>query len=270
MSLDQSAAEFEYDRDTRVDKRDDGVFTAALTDGWTTFTTHPNGGYVLGTALNALSQTLSQPDPLVASAFFLRPAAPGAADVRTRTIREGRRTATGETVLEQGGKEIVRATATYGDLSPDPGARVLALEGPPRLPAPEDCPVLPEFDSAEGVSIAQRVDYRFPERPRWLDGHKDGRPHNEFWMRFADGREADTASLAAMVDFAIPAVLEIGEFSTITVELTVHVRARPAPGWLACRVFTKHVAGGLHEEDMEIWDCQGTLVAQARQLAMLL
>ncbi|GAB2486731.1 thioesterase family protein [Nocardiopsis aegyptia] len=269
MSLDPSAAEFEYDRDTRVDKRDDGAFTATLTDGWTTFTTHPNGGYVLGTALNALGQTLSQPDPLVASAFFLRPAAPGPADIRTRTIREGRRTATGESVLEQGGKEIVRATATYGDLAPDPAARVLALEGPPRLPAPEDCPVLPEFDRPEGVSIAHRVDYRFPDRPRWLDGHKDGRPHNEFWMRFADGRQADTGSLAAMVDFAIPAVLEIGEFSTITVELTVHVRARPAPGWLACRVYTKHVAGGLHEEDMEIWDSSGTLVAQARQLAML-
>ncbi|RKS08831.1 acyl-CoA thioesterase [Nocardiopsis sp. Huas11] len=270
MSLDPSAAEFEYDRDTRVDKRDDGEFTAALTDGWTTFTTHPNGGYVLGTALNALGQTLSQPDPLVASAFFLRPAAPGPADIRTRTIREGRRTATGETVLEQGGKEIVRVTATYGDLSPDPGARVLNLEGPPRMPAPEDCPLLPEFDRPEGVSIAHRVEYRFPERPRWLDGHKDGRPHHEFWMRFADGRQADTGSLAAMVDFAIPAVLEIGEFSTITVELTVHVRARPAPGWLACRVYTKHVSGGLHEEDMEIWDSQGTLVAQARQLAMLL
>ncbi|KOX15888.1 thioesterase family protein [Nocardiopsis sp. NRRL B-16309] len=270
MSLDQSAAEFEYDRDTRVDKRDDGEFTATLTDGWTTFTTHPNGGYVLGTALNALGQTLSQPDPLVASAFFLRPAAPGSADIRTRVLREGRRTATGETVLEQGGKEIVRATATYGDLAPDPSARVLSLEGPPRLPAPEDCPVLPEFDRPEGVSIAHRVHYRFPQRPRWMDGHKDGRPHNEFWMRFADGRQADTGSLAAMVDFAIPAVLEIGEFGTITVELTVHVRARPAPGWLACRVYTKHVAGGLHEEDMEIWDSQGALVAQARQLAMLL
>src|SRR5699024_12591920 len=103
-----------------------------------------------------------------------------------------------------------------------------------------------------------------------LDGNKDGRPHAEHWMRFADGRDADSVSLVSMVDFAPPAVLEIGEFSTITVELSVHVRARPAPGCLACRVFTKHVSGDLHEEGMEIWDSRGKVVAQGRQLAKLL
>jgi hypothetical protein len=49
----------------------------------------------------------------------------------------------------------------------------------------------------------------------------------------------------------------------------VHVRARPAPGWLACRVLTRHVIGGYHEEDFEVWDSRGTLVAQSRQLALL-
>ncbi|MFF8763716.1 thioesterase family protein [Nocardiopsis dassonvillei] len=270
MSPDRTTEDFRFDRDTCVEKLADGEFAATLTDAWTTFTSHPNGGYVLGAALNALRQNLSQPDPLAVSAFFLRPAAPGAATARTEVVREGRRTATGQVRLEQGGKEILRATATYGDLSPAPSARVLTLDEPPRLPAPEDCPVPPEFDNPEGLGIARSVDYRYPGRPGWLDGRKDGRPHAEFWMRFADGREPDTHALASMVDFAPPAVLEIGEFATITVELSVHVRARPAPGWLACRVFTKHVSGGLHEEDMEIWDATGTLVAQCRQLAMLL
>lgn len=268
MSQDHPTEGYEFDRDTRVDKRADGEFTATFTDGWTTFTTHPNGGYVLGAALNALSHSLSQPDPLVVSAFYLRPAAPGPATLRTETIREGRRTATGSVVVEQGGKEIVRATATYGDLGVE--GRELHLQAPPQMPAPQDCPIPTEFSGqVEGVTIARRIDYRYPKRPGWLDGKKDGRPHVDFWMRFADGREADVHSLPSMVDFAVPAVLEIGEFATVTVELTTHVRARPAPGWLACRVFTRHVSHGLHEEDMEIWDSQGTLVAQARQLAML-
>ncbi|WP_067598761.1 thioesterase family protein [Nocardiopsis listeri] len=268
MSQDRPAEEYEFDRDTRVHKSADGGFTATLTDGWTTFTSHPNGGYVLGTALNALGQTLAQPDPLAVSAFYLRPAVPGPANLRTETIREGRRTATGAVVVEQGGKEILRATATYGDLSVE--GREMHLQGPPELPAPEECRVPSEFSGeVEGITIARRVEYRYPRRPAWLDGRKDGRPEVEFWMRFADGRDADTHSLPAMVDFAVPAVLEIGEFGTITVELSTHVRARPAPGWLACRVFTRHLSHGLHEEDMEIWDGQGTLVAQARQLAML-
>ena len=271
MGPDHSTGQHRFDHDTRVEKQTDGTFTATLTDNWTTFTSHPNGGYILGTALNALRQNLSRPDPLAVSAFFLRPAAPGPATARTEVIREGRRTATGHVALEQNGKEIIRATATYGDLTPDPAARTLTLDTPPDLPDPRDCPVPDEFaDRPDGLGIARSVEYRYPTRPGWLDGRKDDRPHAEFWMRFADGREPDVHALPAMVDFAPPAVLSIGEFTTVTVELGVHVRARPAPGWLACRVFTKHVSGGLHEEDMELWDSTGTLVAQCRQLAMLL
>lgn len=270
MSLDPTADGYRFDLDTRVEKKTDGQFTAMLTDRWATFTSHPNGGYVLGVALNALGQSLSQPDPLAVSVFFLRPAAPGPATVRTEVVRQGRRTATGQAVLEQAGKEILRTTATYGDLSRSFQGRELTLDSPPDLPDPQDCHVPKEFDQPQGLGIADRVQYRYARRPGWLDGNKDGRPHAEHWMRFADGRDADSVSLVSMVDFAPPAVLEIGEFSTITVELSVHVRARPAPGWLACRVFTKHVSGDLHEEDMEIWDSRGRLVAQGRQLAMLL
>lgn len=269
MSLDDALGGYRFDRDTAVDQCSDGGFTTTLTDAWTTFTSHPNGGYVLGAALAGLGQGLDQPDPLVVSAFFLRPAAPGRATVHTEVVRQGRRTATGQAVLEQGGRQIVRAGATYGDLSPDPQARVLSLDRPPQLPEPEQCLAPAEFEAPGGLTIASSVDYRYAQRPGWLDGRVQGRPFSEFWMRFADGRPADTRSLVSMVDFAPPAVLEIGEFSTVTVELSVHVRARPAAGWLACRVLTKHVGGGLHEEDMELWDRSGVLVAQARQLAML-
>jgi acyl-CoA thioesterase len=68
---------------------------------------------------------------------------------------------------------------------------------------------------------------------------------------------------------AVPAVFELGHYSSTTIELTVYVRARPAPGWLACRVSTRYVIEGYHEEDFEIWDSAGQLVAQSRQLALL-
>jgi acyl-CoA thioesterase len=89
------------------------------------------------------------------------------------------------------------------------------------------------------------------------------------WLRFKDGRDADSLALAMLVDAAWPAVMEIGAAGSVTVEMTVHVRARPVPGWLACRVSTRYVIGGYHEEDFEIWDAAGTLVAQSRQLALL-
>jgi acyl-CoA thioesterase len=88
-------------------------------------------------------------------------------------------------------------------------------------------------------------------------------------MRFADGREADLLSLPLLVDSTAPSVLELGAGS-VTIQLTVHLRARPAPGWLACRATTRFVSNGYHEEDFEVWDSAGTLVAQSRQLALIL
>ena len=64
-------------------------------------------------------------------------------------------------------------------------------------------------------------------------------------------------------------MLDVGARGSATMELTVHVRARPRPGWLACRTQTRHVIGGYHEEDFEIWDSAGQLVAQSRQFALL-
>ena len=43
-------------------------------------------------------------------------------------------------------------------------------------------------------------------------------------------------------------MLELGETGSATIELTVHLRAHPAPGWLACRASTRHVMDGYHDE----------------------
>jgi hypothetical protein len=42
-----------------------------------------------------------------------------------------------------------------------------------------------------------------------------------------------------------------------TLELTAHVRPRPALGWLKVRDATRKVAGGMFEEDCEVWDSAG-------------
>jgi acyl-CoA thioesterase len=85
----------------------------------------------------------------------------------------------------------------------------------------------------------------------------------------AGPRAADPLALAALVDMAMPPVIDLGEAGSTTIELSVHVRGVPAPGWLACRASTRHVIDGFHDEDFEIWDSTGRLVAQSRQLALL-
>ena len=256
----------EFDADTSVETTVSGEYTAAVTDRWHALA-GPNGGYLLAICLQALREEMPHPDPLVLSAYYLRPAQVGPAGLRTESIRSGRRTSTGQVAMVQEGRERMRALATFGDLG-RPESRRLLLERPPVLPPPEDC-----SDFARGaiqhVSIADRIDYRFPQMPGWVHGAPGGQQQMEFWMRLRDGREPDLLTLPLMVDAAPPVVLDFDVTESATVELTVQLRARPAPGWLACRVTTRAVLNGLHDEDFEIWDSAGTLVAQSRQLAVL-
>jgi acyl-CoA thioesterase len=225
---------------------------------------------MLATGIRALALGMPFPDPVVVSGFFLRPGSAGPATVRTSVIRSGRTTAFGESALSQDGRQVVRATAAFAKLGDTGAGRdgLVFLDGsPPALPPPAECVGVP-VGSFGLASIAERIEFRSAELPGWFRGQPSGRPASEFWMRFADGREADLLSLLLLVDSTAPSVLELGAGST-TIQLTVHLRARPAPGWLACRAVTRFVSGGYHEEDVEVWDSAGVLVAQSRQLALI-
>lgn len=260
--------ELVFAADTAVVPISDHCYDASLTDRWNALGGTPNGGYMLAVCLRALSFELDRPDPLVASAYFLRPGRHGPAQVHTDTVRTGRRVSTGQARLVQGPAEVVRVVASYGDLAISGGrTRVRAL--PPVLPDPDQCTDMTGGRQLAGVTIIDRVEYRSVRAPGWTGGEPSGDSDFEFWMRLRDAGDTDVFTLAMLVDAAAPAVLELGEVGSSTVELTVHIRARPAPGWLACRVSTRYLINGLHEEDFEIWDSRGNLVAQSRQLGIV-
>jgi hypothetical protein len=117
----------------------------------------------------------------------------------------------------------------------------------------------------------ERFDTRMSPNTGWLTGVRTGVPEVLGWTRFADGREPDVASLPLFADSFPPAVFELAPVSWVpTIELTVHVRARPTPGWLRARFETRFLVDGYLEEDGVIWDSSDRIVAQSRQLAMLL
>ncbi|WP_407659384.1 thioesterase family protein [Lipingzhangella rawalii] len=157
--------------------------------------------------------------------------------------------------------------AHFGDLRSASGPEH-AITAAPQLPPPEEC-VDPLAEATLGeMSIVEQVEYRTAEPVGFMHGSPSGVPRGEFWMRLRGDREPDLLSLAFLVDAAAPIVLELGETAAPTLELTTHLRDRPTSAWLACRVETRHVTKGFHEEDFEIWDATGRLVAQSRQLAM--
>ena len=115
-----------------------------------------------------------------------------------------------------------------------------------------------------------RFDMRFDAASAgWAVGAPSGRGLIQCWFRLP-GREPDPLALLLAVDAMPPVTFDLGLPGWApTLELTVHVRARPAPGWLRLRHATRNVAGGMFEEDCEVWDSAGRLVAQSRQLARL-
>ncbi|MFG2795136.1 thioesterase family protein [Streptomyces pseudovenezuelae] len=258
----------DFDQDTRLNWASEASCTAQLTDRWNTTSGNPNGGYLMAVGVRALQERSAHPDPLVASAFFLRPGSPGPAEIQVESAREGRRTSTREARMCQGGQEILRIVATFTDFDQADG-RSLSLTETPDLPSPDDLYDPLAGVELPGITVADRVEYRTAQPPGWLHGQPSGDPSMTFWMRFADGREPDLASLPFLADAAYPAIMELGEMPSATLELTIHLRDRPAPGWLACQINTRHVAGGFHEEDCDIWDSRGVLVAQSRQLALI-
>jgi hypothetical protein len=88
------------------------------------------------------------------------------------------------------------------------------------------------------------------------------------YFRLREDREPDALTLALAVDGLPPVVFGLGATGWApTVELTMHMRLVPAPGLLAVQARARHVSGGWFDEEAEVWDSAGNLVAQSRQIA---
>lgn len=261
-----------FEFDAAIALSGEGPVFGALLDGRWDGQASTNGGFLLALAARAIGAVLPFPDPVVVSGFFLRPGTPGPAEIRTEVIQAGRTTGFGQAGLYRDGKQVLRVTAAYTDLDVAAArdSRSYAGGQPPDQPPPEECQVLHRV-IVPPITLVDRIEYRVAELPAWVTRTPpSGNPVYEGWMRFADGREPDLLSLPMFVDAVAPAALELGLRRMTTVELTVHLRARPAPGWLAFRTLTRYLEGGYFEEDAEIWDSAGRLVAQSRQLALVL
>ncbi len=260
---------YEFDAQIAVAEEHPGRYSADLAGGWVVGG-GVNGGYQLAVLGNAIATALPEkPDPIAISAYFLSPGAPGPAHVDVDVRRDGRNFATVAADLVQGDQARITTLAPYGDLRRLGGvgrttASVIDLPplegglsgsfGPPELRPP----------------LLDRFDMRFhPDQVGWAMGNPSGEGVLSAWFRLADGREPDPLELLLVVDALPPTTFALGAMGWApTLELTAHVRARPAPGWLKVRHLTRNLAGGMFEEDCEVWDSAGRLVAQSRQLAL--
>jgi len=244
-------------------------WTAEVDPGWTV-AGRPNGGYLLALVGRAGLEAVGQPHPLAVSAHFLSPAEPGAAELETRRLRAGRSLSTARVTLVQEGQARLEALVTAGRIDPEAAPGWRRDGGPAGLAPVEEClPGRPELPSGVPAKLLNHLDLRIdPATAGWFAGQPGGRLEMRGWVRFSDGRAADPLALLQVVDALPPASFELGLATWApTVELTVYVRGIPVPGWLACVVRGQLWQGGWFDEEAEVWDSAGRLVAQSRQFA---
>jgi acyl-CoA thioesterase len=256
----------QFELETVVTQLEENLWRGELHKGWRIGAV-PNGGYVLAVAGRVLRDALPHKDPLTVNAFYCAPTVLGAIDCRVEVLRSGRNTSHAEVKMFQGGELKVQVTAAYTEFDKLQG------ENWSRSPRPEyaswdDCEPLKDNPG----EFRDRVELRFAEAgERFAKGETDGSGEFKGWVQHRDGAAPDLISLLMFADAFPPPVFTLfGPVGWIpTMELSVQLRAHPAPGPLQANVCSRHLTHGIVEEDGLFWDSTGTLVALSRQSAKL-
>jgi len=229
-----------------------------------------NGGVLLACVLRAVLDTSPHPDPVATSAHFLRVPRPEPAQVHVTWLKQGKTAATARAALIQDGAAVLETTVTTGTLGADGDGGLSWTGEPPVLPPVEECTGFADFAGAtRRTGYAGQIDLRLdPATSGWLRGQPQGVPEMRGYFQLREERDPDAYLLALAVDALPPVIFGIARAGwSPTVELTWHMRAVPAPGLLRVAARSRHVSGGWFDEESEVWDSAGRLVAQSRQIA---
>lgn len=245
-------------------------WAGAIHDGWD-IAGNANGGYLLAIAARAASGAAERPDPVSLTGHFLRPGRPGPVTVETEVLKVGRRFTTARATLSAGERPILAALGSYTELGDGSGGPERIEAVPPELPPPDECVPVEPTDTFPPPFMAN-VDLRLHPEDVPYTASTSPLPRVRGWFRWRERETLDTLGLLVAVDAFPPTIFNasLPIAWTPTLELTAHIRALPpARDWLRCAFTTRFISGGFLEEDGELWDPSGRLVAQSRQLALV-
>lgn len=256
-----------FSDDTAVTRTGTGRFSGAIVPEWFG-PPGPNGGFIAALILRAIRAEVGDEGRLPRSLtlYYLRPPAAGEAEVEVTVERSGRTASTCSARLFEDGRTVTLALCVLST-GYEPAISWDAV--PPDAPPPDRVePVSPESD-------APPMFHRFETQsvfgaPPFTGGDEAVAGG---WLRVRGSERMTPELIALYADAWWPAPFSVmTEFAPApTLELTVHWRAQPDPDdTLALARFRSAAAiDGLFDEQGEVWDRHGRLLAQSRQLALL-
>jgi acyl-CoA thioesterase len=262
-----------FGKTTAIHEVGPGTFQAEIDERWWVVR-GPHGGYLAAIILRALMEVQPDAERSIRSFTTHYLAAPqvGPMEIKATIQRTGKSMTYASARATQGEKVVAMSLAAFSA----PWVGFEFDDHPaPELPGPEDGFPVP----AEGDNIPKFLG-NFDMR--WLLGGQPFSGSDEAtvggWYRMREPELADAPVVAALLDAWAPAVFPRATQLVVapTIDLTMHFRTRfPLEGAVAEDFYLGRFSSrlgreGFFEEDGELWDKNGRLIAQSRQLALAL
>ena len=261
-----------FEADTAVEDLGGGRFGAEMSERWWVGK-GPNGGYVAAVILRAIQASASaERAPRSLTVHYQRAPLAGPVEIGVEVVREGGRVTFLAARMTQDGKVQATAQAVLSENWGDGGFSELTM---PDAGEPGELHTIDPETRAGRPNMLQNYRVRPAIGEPAFSG---GAPHTGAWIRTREPRLLDAPLAAAFLDtwFPAPFVRLERPFGAPTIDYTVHFRsplppprAEPEDAYLVA--FNSGLARhGFFEEDGELWSADGVLLAQSRQLALLL
>ncbi len=255
-----------FDTDLEIKQIESQIFEVSLTDRWSINDT-PNGGYVLAVVVKAMLIFVDKKSTPIITANYIARCRPGKALAHVELISQTRNFTRVMVRLTQKGKEKVRVLGTFSS-----GVNGMAQTeydgGPPDIVSFESALQVPVMSQN---SLFDQIDLRLdPSCARWISGEGSHPMEFKGWVSLKDKRKMDIPSILLFADsYPPPVFVAYGPKAWVpTIELSVNIRKVPDATVLMGTFKTRFISSGLVEEDGELWDENGDLVAISRQYSL--
>lgn len=270
-----------FDDDTALRAVGEGAYEGLIDPAWA-IVRGANGGHIAAIVLRAMRLTVNDPERTARThtVHFLRAPANDAFEVHATIERSGRTVSTVTARMVQQGKPVALGLAAFATAQRGPEFSDISM---PEVPSPDELEAVP--DRAD-FPFGSHFDFRPALGPVMVAPSEPVRELSDraelaVWMRLREPQDLDHVVVTQLCDAFAPAVFAKlgtggGGAGVPTIEMTYHYRdmlpltaAKPDDWYLG--VFrTSTARGGFIEEDGWLWSRRGTLVAQSRQLALLM